>query len=69
MVSGAVSAFVARVLTLLVGIALVPLTLRYLGSERYGIWMTISATLALLNFVDFGLEDSLTNALGGAYGR
>jgi O-antigen/teichoic acid export membrane protein len=68
-ISGAVSAFLARALAIVVGIAVVPLTVRYLGSERYGVWVTISASLALLSFVDFGLEDSLTNALGRAYGR
>jgi len=67
--NGAVSAFAARALTLVVGVTVVPLTVRYLGSERYGVWMAISTTLALLGFVDFGLEDSLTNALGRAYGR
>ncbi|MDQ6938921.1 MAG: oligosaccharide flippase family protein [Verrucomicrobiota bacterium] len=67
--SGAISAFVARALTTIVSVAVVPLTLGYLGSERYGIWVTIATTLALLNFIDFGLEDSLTNALGSAFGR
>src|ERR1700730_8276270 len=65
----AASHFLARALAIAVSIAVVPLTLRYLGSERYGVWVTISATLALLGFADFGLEDSLTNALGRAYGR
>jgi len=68
-IRGAVSAFIARALAIVVGILVVPLTVRYLGSERYGVWVTISASLALLGFVDFGLEDSLTNALGRAYGR
>jgi O-antigen/teichoic acid export membrane protein len=68
-ITGAVSAFVARAMTILVVVIFVPLTVRYLGSERYGVWVTISTSLALLGFIDFGLEDSLTNALGRAYGR
>jgi O-antigen/teichoic acid export membrane protein len=67
--TGAASALVARLLNVGVSIAVVPLTVRYLGTDRYGVWVTISTTIALLNFIDFGLEDSLTNALGRAYGR
>ena len=33
----------------------VPLTLHYLGVERYGLWMTISSVIAMLGFADLGL--------------
>ena len=45
----------------------VPLTVRYLGSERYGVWMTISTLLTWLSLTDIGLGNSLTNALAEAY--
>ena len=45
----------------------VPLTVRYLGSERYGVWMTISTLLTWLSLADIGLGNSLTNALAEAY--
>lgn len=68
-VRGAASAIAGRALALLVGIISVPLTVGYLGSERYGVWVTISTFLAFLSFTDFGLANSLTNALGKAYGE
>lgn len=47
----------------------VPLTIRYLGAERYGIWMTISSIVALLAFADLGLGNGLLNAISAAHGR
>ncbi len=68
-VRGAASAIVGRALGMVVGIVSVPLTIGYLGSERYGVWVTISTFLAFLSFTDFGVANSLTNALGKAYGE
>ncbi len=65
---GTVAAVVARGVGTVVGLAMVPLTLRYLGAECYGIWVTISTLLAFLSFTDFGIANSLSNALGRAYG-
>jgi O-antigen/teichoic acid export membrane protein len=53
----------------LVSLVSVPLTVRYLGGERYGLWMAISSMLAWLAFADLGLSNSLINALAEAYGR
>lgn len=47
----------------------VPLTITYLGSERYGIWMTISSIISLLGFADLGLGNGLMNAISTANGR
>ena len=41
----------------------VPLTLHYLGSERYGMWVTISSLVALLSFADLGIGYGLLNAV------
>ncbi len=68
-VRGSVAAILARGLGSLTGIITVPLTVRYLGAERYGAWMTISSAIAFLGFADFGLGSSLTNALGKAFGE
>ena len=62
------SAFSARGLSILIGLISVPLTLRYLGPERYGMWMTISSGLALLGFADFGLGNGVVNAISQADG-
>ena len=68
-VRGTAAAMVARGIGSLTGIITVPLTVSYLGAERYGAWMTISSVLVFLGFSDFGLASSLTNALGKAFGE
>ena len=56
----------ARIFEVLVTIASVPLTVGYLGAERYGAWVTIVSVLLFLSSTDFGLASSLTNALAKA---
>lgn len=41
----------------------VPMTLTYLGKERYGVWLTITSVFALITFADLGLGNSLTNSI------
>jgi O-antigen/teichoic acid export membrane protein len=41
----------------------VPMTLAYLGNERYGVWLTITSVFALITFADLGLGNSLTNSI------
>jgi O-antigen/teichoic acid export membrane protein len=47
----------------------VPLTLKYLGSERYGMWMTISSLFAVLSFADLGIGNGLVSALASSQGQ
>jgi len=63
---GTASAVAGRVLTILVSVVSVPLTVGYLGGERYGAWVTIASVLTFLSITDLGLAASLTNALGKA---
>jgi len=49
----------ARGVAILVQIAIVPLTLGYLGQERYGMWMVISSLIAFLQMADLGLSNGL----------
>lgn len=44
----------------------VPLTLPYLGEERFGVWMTISSIAVLLSFLDLGVGNSLINRVAAA---
>jgi O-antigen/teichoic acid export membrane protein len=52
-----------RGLTVVLSLVTVPLTLNYLGPERYGVWLTISSVIALLAFTDLGIGSGLLNAL------
>ena len=60
------SAKVLSVATLLIS---VPLTLNYLGAERYGMWMIISSLIAMLSFADLGMGNGLLNSVAQAHGR
>jgi O-antigen/teichoic acid export membrane protein len=47
----------------------VPLTLGYLGPERFGMWMAITAVITMLGFADLGLSNGVLNAVAHASGR
>lgn len=65
----AVSSFGARAVNLLVSLVTVPLTLRYLGPERYGLWMVITSLIAVMGFADLGIGNGLLNAVAEADGK
>lgn len=52
-----------RVATLLTGILTVPLTLRYLGADLFGVWMILTSIVEFATFYDFGLGVGLRNML------
>lgn len=64
-----VASGVNTVLNAAIGFVAVALTVRYLGAERYGIWLTISTLLSWLTLTDFGISNALTNRLAAAQGR
>lgn len=64
----AISSFSASGISFLASIISVPLLLNYLGLERYGLWVTLSAMITLISFLDFGIGNSLVNAIAGASG-
>ncbi len=54
---------------ILIGLLLVPLTLDYVDSERYGIWMALSSMVAWISFFDIGISNGLKNRLAEALAR
>ncbi|WP_374244436.1 lipopolysaccharide biosynthesis protein [Zoogloea sp.] len=46
---------VAQAVQVLTGLYSVPLSLNYLGQERFGLWMALSAILLFVSFSDFGV--------------
>jgi O-antigen/teichoic acid export membrane protein len=59
----------ARAIGLLTALISVPLTFRYLGAERYGIWMVLISIVAGMSFADLGIGNGLMNAVSEAYGK
>lgn len=54
---------------LLITFLSLPLTVGYLGPERFGVWATLTTIMAWLNLADMGFGNSVTNALAGALGK
>jgi O-antigen/teichoic acid export membrane protein len=63
------TALLARVVQISASLITVPLTLNYLGNERFGLWMTISSVLAMAAFADFGVGNGVLNTVAKAFGR
>ena len=49
-----------------ISLLLVPLTINYVNSSRYGIWLTLSSIVAWLSFFDIGLSQGLRNKFAEA---
>jgi O-antigen/teichoic acid export membrane protein len=49
------TSYLAKGLTVFMSFISVPLTVHYLGAERYGVWLTISSLLLWVALTDFGL--------------
>jgi O-antigen/teichoic acid export membrane protein len=64
-----VSASIARAVGALTLLASVPLTLSYLGPERYGLWMVLTSIISVMGFADLGIGNGLMNAVSDAYGK
>ncbi|WP_431896135.1 lipopolysaccharide biosynthesis protein [Micromonospora haikouensis] len=67
LVTGIVTALLTRGAGLLVPLVLIPITLPYLGPERYGLWMSVMALTAMAAFADLGLGTGLMTKLAGCY--
>jgi O-antigen/teichoic acid export membrane protein len=65
----ALASVLAKAITVSTGLISVPLTLHYLGPERYGMWMTMSTIIALLSFADLGIGNGLLSSIATANGR
>jgi len=61
--------FIIRGLSQATGLLIVPLTLRYLNTTKYGIWLTLSSIIMWFNFFDIGLGNGLRNKLAESLAR
>ncbi|HEV2274431.1 MAG TPA: oligosaccharide flippase family protein [Acidobacteriaceae bacterium] len=64
------ASLIQKALTIVISFVSVPLTVHYLGPERYGVWLTISSLLVWMAMTDFGLAgNALVNVLSEADGK
>ncbi|MBM0240149.1 oligosaccharide flippase family protein [Micromonospora sp. ATA32] len=67
LVTGIVTAAASRAAGLLVPLLLIPVTLSYLGPDRYGLWMAVIALTGMAAFADLGLGNGLMTKLAPCY--
>lgn len=65
----ALAAAAAKAISLSSLLISIPLTLAYLGAERYGMWVTIGSLIAMMAFADLGVGNGLLNAVAESHGR
>lgn len=53
--------FVYKFGSILIGFAIVPLTMGYISKENYGLWLTISSFITWFSFFDIGVGNGLRN--------
>lgn len=58
-----IASFFIRGLSIIISLTLVPLTLGFVTSELYGIWLTLSSIVVWMNFFDIGFNLGLKNKL------
>ncbi|MCS6153484.1 lipopolysaccharide biosynthesis protein [Shewanella oncorhynchi] len=56
-------AVTSKLLSLMASFVMIPILLKSLGIEKYGVWVTISSVAAWLVFFDFGLGNSFKNTV------
>lgn len=60
------ASFAIKGISIVVSLLLVPMTLGYVSSELYGIWLTLSSIMMWLSFFDVGFTLGLKNKLAEA---
>lgn len=66
---GGTSSIVQKGCALLISAISLPLTVRYLGAQQYGIWVTISSIVVMLSVMDLGIANTLTNMISRSFAR
>ena len=69
MLSGAFATAISKGVVLIVNAISLPIMVRYLGAEAFGVWTTITALLAMLLLLDLGVANSMTNLISEAFAQ
>lgn len=65
-VKNAALSVVTKGATILATLLLVPMTIHYINATQYGIWLTLSSILAMVNMFDLGLGNGFRNRFAEA---
>jgi O-antigen/teichoic acid export membrane protein len=68
-IQGVLTGIANRVVGVAVGFLSVPLTIGYLGQERYAVWTLIGSVLTWMALADLGIGNGLANAVARALGQ
>lgn len=60
------ASFLIKSLSIAFSLIIVPLTINYINTSRYGIWLTISSIVGWFSFFDIGLTQGLRNKFAEA---
>lgn len=69
LVRGSALSVLGNIVRVATGLVSVPLTLTYLGKERYGLWMLTLTSMAFISFLDAGLMPTIKNRMAEAHGK
>lgn len=58
--------FIIKIVSVLIGILIVPLTIDFMDTERYGIWLTLSSVFGWFSFFDIGFGNGMRNKVAEA---
>lgn len=64
---GVVSAAGSKILLAAVTIVTLPIAVRYLGAERYGVWVIATTVASWIAMLDLGIATTLTNSISEAF--
>lgn len=61
-----VMSFIAKGISFGVSLLVVPLTIKYISSSQYGVWLTLSSIISWVAIMDFGLGNGFRNRFAEA---
>ena len=61
--------FIIHFFNFLALMAIVPVTIKYLGENQYGVWLTLSSVFMWLGNLDFGIGNGLRNKLAESFAK
>lgn len=64
---GGLSSILQKSCSVAVSAISIPLAVRYLGPQQYGIWITISSMVVMLSVMDLGVANTLTNMIARSF--